>query len=286
MDLFATACARATSLTAAAVLAAASLASVAHAAPTVDITTGNTNPIVGGAAYVYTVTVANPDAVAASLLTMSLPLPPSVLFGNLGISGTGAGSFSCSQPPQATNGQVLCRAVSLAAGTSAAIAVTVQAAPDVASGVRTATARLTVGNTEVTDAVQVNLQVNAPLSVSLTGPTTAVAGDRVSYLLSINNSGQSTALNPVLTIVHPVGFGHLAAAGTNSLANACDYNAASRTLSCNPSRLASGFSRLTWTLESSPALAPGPVQFIATVANAGTGTIVVGSASAITTITN
>lgn len=258
----------------------------AQAAPTVTIATNNATPTVGGAAFLYTVTVNNPDAVTANNLALSLPLPAAVRFLNLTISGTGAGGFSCNQPAVSTNGQVLCRALSLAAGATATFAVVVQIQPDVASGVRTATARLTVGSTEATSSVQVNLQVSATLSVTGSGPASAPVGSRISYLFTLNNSGSSHALNATLTGVLPAGFSHFSAQGTNGLANACDYTASTRTLSCAQVDLPSDISRLTWTVEVAPNMPTGPAQVNFTISNAGTGTIAVGSSPVITTITN
>lgn len=259
---------------------------VAHAAPTVSIATSNGSPVVGGAAFNYTVTVTNPDGVAANNLAMSLPMPPAVLFFNLAIAGTGAGAFSCNQPAVGTNGQILCRAVSLAAGTAATFTVVAQIQPDVASGVRTATARLTAGAVETSSSVQTNQQVSAPLSVTLSGPGSAPVGSRISYLVTLNNSGGSTAINATLSGVLPAGFSHFSAQGTNALANACDYTASTRTLSCAQMDVSSGFSKLTWTVEVAPNMPTGPAQVSFTISNAGSGTISVGSSSVITTITN
>lgn len=260
--------------------------SAAHAAPTVAIVTSNSTPVAGGAAYSYTVTVNNPDGVTANNLVVSLALPPSVLFLNLSITGNGAGAFSCNQPPVSTNGQILCRAISLAAGATATLTPVVQIQPDVASGVRTATARLTVGSTESSSSVQNNIQVNAPLSINLTGPATATPGSRLSYLLTVNNSGSTTTLNSTLSAVLPVGFSHFSAQGVKGLANACDYTAATRTLSCTTVDLPTGFSRLTWTVEVAPTMPAGQVQVGSSITSAGTGTIAFGSSNVFTTISN
>jgi uncharacterized repeat protein (TIGR01451 family) len=256
-------------------------AQVAVAAPTVALATSNATPVAGGAAYFYTITINNPDAATANNLSVSLPLPQSFVFQNLSIAGTGGGGFSCTHPGTNENGLILCRASSLAASATATISATVTVQSPVASGVRTATARLVVGNTATTANVQVNIQVNAPLSVSLSGPGGAVRGERVSFLLSVNNNGQSTALNTALSATLPPGFSHFSAQGTNGLANACDYTISTRTLSCSGVNLPRGFSRLTWTAEISPSAPTGNTQTVFTIDNAGTGTIVVGSSSVI-----
>lgn len=253
----------------------------ALAAPTVVLATTNATPVVGGGAFSYTITINNPDAATANNLSVSLPLPPSILFQNLSISGNGGGGFSCTHPGTSENGLILCRASSLAASATATVSATVTVQPDVASGVRTATARLVVGNTATTANVQVNLQVSAPLSVSLSGPGSAVRGERVSFLLSVNNSGSSTTINSILSATLPPGFSHFSAQGTGGLANACDYTAATRTLSCSSVNLPRGFSRLTWTAEIAPTAPIGNAQTIFSIDNAGTGTIVVGTSSVI-----
>lgn len=259
------------------------LAGNSWAAVTVAINTNNATPTVGGGAFVYTVTVNNPDGVTANNLALSLPLPPGIQFLSLAVSGTGAGSFSCVQPAVSTNGQIFCRAPSLAAAATATFAATVQVQDGLAAGVRTATTRLTVGTTETTSSVQTNQQVTAPLAVSLAGPGSAQAGSRLSYTLTLNNGGTSTTINSVVTGVLPAGFSHFSAQGTRSLADSCDYLASTRTLTCSGLGV-DGASKLTWTVESSPSMAPGPVQVNFTISNAGTGTIAVGSASVMTTI--
>jgi uncharacterized repeat protein (TIGR01451 family) len=260
--------------------------SAAHAAPTVAIVTSNATPVAGGAAYSYTITVNNPDGVTANNLVFSLALPSAVLFLNLSITGTGAGAFSCNQPPVSTNGQILCRAVSLAAGATATFTAVAQIQPEVASGVRTATARLTVGSTESSSSVQNNIQINAPLAISLSGPAAATPGSRLSYLLTLNNGGNSTTLNSTLSAVLPVGFSHFSVQGVNGLANACDYTAATRTLSCAAVNIPSGSNRLTWTVEVAPTMPAGQVQVSSSITTAGTGTIAVGSSNVFTTISN
>ncbi len=251
----------------------------AQAAPTVALTTSNATPVIGGASFSYTITINNPDAVTANNLSVSLPLPQSILFQNLSISGSGGGGFSCTHPGNNENGQILCRASSLAASATATVSATVVVQSDVASGVRTATARLVVGNTATTANVQINLQVSAPLSVSISGPGSAVRGERVSFLLVVNNSGSSTTVNSLLSATLPPGFSHFSAQGTGALANACDYTAATRTLSCPGVNLPRGLSRLTWTAEIAPTAPTGNAQTIFTIDNAGTGTISVGTSS-------
>lgn len=267
-------------------LAAMLLASTAHAAPTVAIITSNNTPVAGGAAFTYTVTVTNPDAVAANNVSVAIPLPAAVLLQSVALSGTGGGAFSCNQPPTAENGLVLCRAPTMLATTTATITLTATISPDTASGVRSTAARLSVAGTATTATVNSTIQINAPLSVTLSGPNTAAAGDRVSYLLTVNNGGNSTALNAVITGVLPVGFSHFSAQGTGGLANACDYTASTRTLSCSSIDLPSGVARLTWTAEIAPGTPPGVAQISFTLSSAGTGTIGVGSASVNTTVSN
>lgn len=260
------------------------LSAAVHAAPTVAITASNATPVVGGAAYTYTITINNPDATTANNLSVSLPLPPSVIFQSVTIAGTGGGGFSCQHPGVAQNGLLLCRAPSLAASATATLTVIVQIDRTVASGVRTATARLLVGTTATTAQVQVSLQVNAPLTVSISGPANAARGERVSYLLTVNNNGSSSTINSTLSATLPAGFSHFSAQGSQGLANACDYTASARTLNCSSVDLPTGLSRITWTAEIAPTAAVGLAQVSFNINSAGTGTIVVGTSSVNTTV--
>ncbi len=260
------------------------LSAGAQSAPTVAIITSNSTPVVGGAAFSFTITVNNPDAIAANNLRVSLPLPPSMLFQNLAISGTGGGGFDCTHPGQAENGLILCEASALAAGASAVITIVASVDPVNSSGVRTAAARLVVGTTATTATIQSNLQVNAPLSVTISGPSSATRGERVSYLLLINNVGDSTAINATFSAILPVGFSHFSAQGTGALANTCDYTGSTRTLTCSSIAVPKGFSKLTWTAEIAASAPTGGALVSFGINNAGTGTIAVGSSSTITTV--
>lgn len=261
-------------------------AGAANAAPTVALVTSNTTPVAGGAAYSYTVTVTNPDAVAASNLSLSLPLPPSMLFQSVSFGGTGGGSFSCTHPSVSQNGLLLCRAPTMAASTTATITIIANLSPDTDPGVRTANARLAVAGVATTASVSSTIQVNAPLSLFVGGPSTASVGDRVSYLLTLNNGGNSSARNVLLNGVLPPGFSHFSAQGVSGLANACDYTASTRTLSCSGLAVPTGLSKLTWTAEIAPSTPAGAAQISFTLNSAGTGTIGVGSASVNTTVSN
>ena len=267
------------------VVAAVAAAVPAAAAVSIAKVTDNATPVAGGAEFTYTITVTNDDAAnPATDVVMTDPLPPSVLFQSVSLSGGAAGSWSCSGPAVGTNGVVECTAASVPASGSAVVTIAVQIAANVASGVRTNTARVASGGIEATASAGINIQVDAPLTVTKAGPGTVIAGDHAIYLITVNNGGATTALNVTVSDPLPAGVSFVSVLGTGGFFGACWFVPASATLTCFAEELASGPHHITLLVETAADLAAGPLVNTATITNPGTGTIVEGQAPVTTQV--
>jgi uncharacterized repeat protein (TIGR01451 family) len=253
-------------------LAGLLVAPMANASMTVDIQTSNPAPVVGGTAFGYTVVMTNPDGVAATNVVMTDPMPPGINVVNMSIAGPQAGSFSCTAPPLGTNGTVACRATSLAAGGTATVSITAQTDADMAGGNRTNTARIVAGGSEALDSVMINLQNNANLSLSLYAPDTARAGDPVTLLASVNNSGHSSAINALLNVPIPAGTTFVGLDGTSAFSDTCSYDPQATKVVCDANHLPTGFNLVNVQLQVNTDTPPGAVPFSATL-GAGVGSV-------------
>lgn len=247
-------------------------ASSAPAAVTVAVQSSNSTPVAGGAFFSLTLTVNNPDAQVATNVVLTNPLPTNVVLGSVSVSGAQGGSFSCVGPAFEQNGTVVCRAPSLAAGANAVITMVVAVEESTASGNRTNTARIVSGGNQSTGSAALSLQNDASPSLSHVGPGNARAGDRVAYLTTVNNGGNSNAVNVVVNISLPLGARFVSVFGTRNFADACAYTPASAIVSCVVSRLESGQHRLNVLADIDAGLAPGPLSSMATL-TAGVGSV-------------
>jgi uncharacterized repeat protein (TIGR01451 family) len=238
---------------------------------TLALQTSDANPVAGGADFTYTITVNNTQVLFATLnLTVTLPLGSGIVAKGVSVSGA---SFSCTAPPIAGNGTVECRSPRLPALTSATITVTAAVAAPTAAGVRTTTARLQSGLGQLTAQVQQNLQVNAPLTLSLLAPARAVAGDTLVYQMNVSNGGASTALAGTSTLTLPTGTRFLGLYASGGLAGRCSANGGGTQVTCGPRELASGVHSLTVVAQTFPGVTPvGSIGATATLSG-GTGTV-------------
>lgn len=258
------------------ILAAASLSIgsvAAQAAVTVALAASNLTPVAGGAAFGYTVNLANPDPGAATNVVMTLPLPPGIWFENLTVSGAQAGAFSCVGPAVDGNGSVVCRSASFVAGGAVTVDVVVSADPDLSGGVRTATARVVAGGSQNVANRQVTVQNNAGLSLIVAATDSAAPGTRAAMLVSINSNGSSSAVNATMSMVLPAEVQFANLYGTGPFADACSYNPDSREVRCSMGRVPTGIHSLSLNLDVLPNQPNGSAQFSATL-SAAVGSVI------------
>lgn len=253
----------------------------AQALVNIGLSTTNSSPVAGGNAFAYVMTLTN-DASAVSDLVATLPMPNSIMLQTISVAGLNAGSISCRG--DIDSGQtVVCRAPTFPANASATITATVQVVARSSTGARTATARVVSSGVEDSAAAAISISVNAPLSLTKTSPAVGIAGDLLSYRLVVLNTGSSSAINPVLTDTLPSDVAFVSVRGTGDLAGACSFEPVSRQITCSPAQLASGSHVANITVEPLGNRAPGPLSNTANL-NTGTGTIVVGTATASSTL--
>jgi len=252
--------------------------------------TSNPTPTAGGAAFSYTLTVTNNGPSDAKNVVVSDPLPPGVIFQN--VANVGPGGFICAGPPVGTNGTVTCTSGNFPAGSVNTITIVAQIVANVASGVRTNTATVSSSTTEVTPntlpntaSVQQNIVVDAPLSITKSGPATICAGETYTYHVTVNNGGSSTALNATISDPLPANTTFLSLAGTGAFANSCSHNGGTPgTVTCAAVDIPSGQSTLDVTVRLSPSAPNGALANTATITTAGTGTIAVGTSTSTATV--
>lgn len=255
---------------AAAMLSVGSVA--AQAAVTVALSASNLTPVAGGGAFAYTATLTNPDAGAATNVVMTLPLPPGVWFANLSVGGAQAGAFSCVGPGAGENGSVVCRSASFVAGGSVTVDVVVTTNPDLAGGVRTATARVVAGGNQSSASRQVTLQNNANASLTLAAADSAQSSSTTSLLASINQNGSSAAINTNFSMVLPAEVRFTSLYGTGAFADACSYSPDTREIFCHMDYVSTGLHQLTLIVDVPPDQPQGTAQFSATLSS-GVGTV-------------
>lgn len=253
----------------------------AQALVNIGLSASNSTPTAGGSAFAYVMTLTN-DASAVSDLVATLPMPTSIVLKNITVAGLNAGSISC-RSDMDTGQTLVCRAPTFPANASATVTATVQVVARTATGTRTATARVVSSGVSDSAAASVNISVNAPLSLTKTSPANGIAGDLLSYRLVVLNTGSSSAINAVLTDTLPSDVAFVSVRGTGDLAGACSFDPVSRQITCSPAYLATGSHVANITVEPLGNRASGPLSNTAAL-NAGTGTIIVGTATASSTL--
>ncbi len=246
--------------------------------------TSNPTPTAGGAAFAYTLTVTNNGPSNAVDVVVTDPLPPGIFLANNNISvvpgPAGSSAFSCTGPAVGQNGTVTCTSSSMAVGATATFTLVVQANRDLPGGIRTNTATVTSrtsdpGPTPNSGSVQVTIINDASLSIQKTAPATTCAGDNLTYNIAVTNSGNSSAVNVVVTDTLPLpaspapGFTpFVSVTGTGAFDGNCSYNAGTNTLTCTAGFLPTGTSNINLVVRTSPSTANGALTNTALLAAA------------------
>ncbi|MGE0103640.1 MAG: hypothetical protein AB7H86_15060 [Blastocatellales bacterium] len=263
--------------------------------------TNNATPINGGAAFTYNLVVTNHGPSDAENVVVTDPLPQGIVLANANISVVNSPSIpgyglTCVGPPIGQNGTVTCSGnlpgSSGGPTSTATITLVVQAIANQAGGVRTNTATVTSSTQEAspntypnTASVQNTLTVNAPLSISKQGPALVAAGDTFTYKVSINNGGQSTALNATIQDPLPANTTYVSHSGTGAFANGCSHNGGvPGTIVCSNIDIPTGMHDLNITVKLAANAPTGNLANTATITSAGTGTIGVGSSTSNATV--
>ncbi|HEY0160209.1 MAG TPA: hypothetical protein VGF28_23185 [Thermoanaerobaculia bacterium] len=193
----------------------------------------------------YTISVTNTGPSDASDVTLTDPVPAGASF--VSFTQTSGPAFTC-------DATVSCTADLLAAGESAEFTFIV-AVDSSATGTleNTATADSAVSD-PASDSTSTPLVADAVLSVTKTGPASAVAGTDVTYTISVSNAGPSDAASTTLTDLVPAQTSFDSFTQTAGPAFTCDD-----TVNC--------------TITSFPASATATFSYVVHVDPAASGTI-------------
>ncbi|WP_328331596.1 hypothetical protein OHA70_11840 [Kribbella sp. NBC_00382] len=223
------------------------------------------DPVVAGAAITYTLTVGNVGPSDAQSVSMDDDVPAAVT----GVSASATGGATC----KATDDRVTCELATLAAGDSFVVTVTGTVAPATPPGALTNTASAGAKTPEDptdsdnTATSTTTVQARADLSIAKSAPATVVAGNELSYTLTVRNSGPSDAVGAVVTDTLPAGTTYVRG---SSSAGEClqDPSVSEPVVICPAGRLRPGAELIVTVLTKvDPAIAPGKLANAATVSS-------------------
>ena len=220
----------------------------------------------GGASINYTLAVTNNGSSDAQNVVVNDSLPAGLEF--LAVSQTVGSGFTCTNPTIGQNGVVSCSKGVMAAGETATFVITVRAPATAAAAVRTNTATVQSATTDNgpganSSSVQTTIVTDANVTITkIDNPDPVVAGENLTYTITVTNSGPSIARSVTVTDPIPANTTFVSMAGTGILGN-CTLTAG--TISCTPENLGVNESAtLTVVVKVSPS-APASVSNTATV---------------------
>jgi uncharacterized repeat protein (TIGR01451 family) len=235
-----------------------------------SITKSTSSPTVtaGGPTFTYTLVVTNAGPSDAQNVIVNDPLPLGIGF--VSVQQTVGSGFSCTGPPANQNGTVTCTKGTMATGESATFVITALAPANSAAAARTNTATVQSATTDPApnnNSAVVGTTIVTEAIVSITkidNPDPVIAGNNLTYTITVSNAGPSVAQAVTLTDPIPANTTFVSLAGTGILAN-CAHNAGN--VSCLPAPLPPGESAsLTLVVNVNPNTLPG-VGAISNTAN-------------------
>jgi uncharacterized repeat protein (TIGR01451 family) len=175
---------------------------------------GSPSPVVPGSNITYTQTVMNNGPIDGIDATMSEVVPANTTFQSLVISGSGAAGWSCSTPAVNGTGVINCTDADIPAGASGAATFTLVA--NVNAGTATGT-QITDTISATSDTNDPNLANNSATVLTIVGaattanlavtnvgsPNPVIAGNNITYTVTVTNNGPGTSANVVLSETQP-----------------------------------------------------------------------------------
>lgn len=207
----------------------------ADAAVSLAMLTSNLNPVAGGAAFSYVISVTN-DASGVNNLLLTDELPVGARFLNVAVTGASAGTVHCEGPATATAGTVLCEASSFPGNAAVTITIVANFQADMAGGVRTNQARI-AGGSLATAQVQQTVVNNASVAVS---STENGEDGHVVRRINVGVTGDSAALFVTYNGPLPAGAVIESLTGSGPMRHACHVNPVDQLLACTARNVPSG----------------------------------------------
>lgn len=224
---------------------------------------GSPATVAAGSNVTWTIVVTNNGPDAASNVTMTDALPANTTFVSLNQSGA---AFNCTPPAVGANGTVTCSAATLANGATTTFTLVAKTDPTTPAGTLSNTANVTStspldptpGNNTATSQTTIALVDLALVKTVSPGPY--VAGQPVTFTLTVTNNGTVPATNVVVTDVLPAGM----FASSMTPPGACTGTS---TVTCTAATLGAGAST-AFTITATLPAAPGNYSNTATVTSA------------------
>ncbi|MDY6986526.1 MAG: DUF11 domain-containing protein [Thermodesulfobacteriota bacterium] len=214
----------------------------------VVVKTDSPDPVIAGNELTYSITVENTGGSTAHNVILTDVYPPETTY----VSGGDAHN--------ASTRTVTWNAFDMAAGAAADFTLTVEVIPTTPEKTITNTATVDSDETEpVSDPEDTEVNRPAALEISKTDdPDPVIAGNELTYSISVSNTGGSTAHNVILTDVYPP--------ETTYVSGGDAHNASTRTVTWNAFDLAGGASvDFTLTVEVIPTTPETTITNTATV---------------------
>jgi uncharacterized repeat protein (TIGR01451 family) len=219
--------------------------------------TDTPDPVLAGNNLTYTITVTNSGPSNAASVSLANSLPAGTTF----VSLSAPGGWSSSTPAVGATGTVSSTISSLAPG-SAVFTLVVAVAPSVASGtVLSNTATITAATTDPNPAnnsgtATTAVAASADVSVTLIDtPDPVLAGNNLTYTITVTNSGPSNAASVSLANSLPAGTTFVSLSAPGGWSSSTPAVGATGTVSSTISSLAPGSAVFTLVVAVNPTLA-------------------------------
>ncbi|HEV7767757.1 MAG TPA: ExeM/NucH family extracellular endonuclease [Thermoanaerobaculia bacterium] len=233
-------------------------------ATSADLTVTKTDtpdPVSAGNNITYTITVNNLGPSAAATASLSDPLPAGTTF----VSISSPGGWSCTTPAVGAGGTVTCTNPSAGLG-SAAFTLVVAVDPSAAAGsvitntatVESATGDSNGGNNSATATTTV--EGLADLSVTkVDTPDPVTAGTNLTYTITVNNAGPSSATTVSVTDALPTGTTFVSLSSPGGWSCTTPAVGGTGTVTCTNPSIPIGNSVFTLVINVNPGTANGTV---------------------------
>lgn len=233
---------------------------------------------------VYSLTVSSSGVPAAITLTDALPFPLTF------VSLAAPPNWSCSTPPVGSNGTVTCSAVNVHPG-SATFTLTTHVPDGTPEGTfiqnfaSVSALQNDINPENDSSSAGTYVQGEADLSISKSGPAGAERFEIVSYTVTVNNSGPSSATNTVMTDALPAGLTLSSLAAPAGWSCATPAVGSGGTITCSRSEFAAAASA-EFTIDATAVL-DGDITNVASITSSdGDANTANNSSSATTAITD
>ena len=243
---------------------------------------------VSGQPVTYTVTVANAGPSNAANVSLGNPIPANTAFASL----TSPAGWSCTTPAVGATGTVNCTTASLAPST-AVFTLVVDVFPGTTAATISSTATVSsstsdpnVGNESATATTP--LTASADVSVTSSAPASVIAGQTLSYTITVTNAGPSNASNVLVTAATPPSttFASVNATGAGGWFCTTPPIGSTGTVSCLNADVGPGSSTITLVVTVDPAATAATITGTVNVSSATSDPVPGnGSASATTNVT-